>query len=611
MCGIFGYISDKELNDSAVLKSMAPRGPDAEGVSTFRIQSKNGEQQCTLLHRRLSIIDLSISANQPMIDESKSYCIIFNGEIYNYRELRRKLEKAGYLFSTRSDTEVLLKGYIHWKEGVLNKIRGMFAFCVFDSLEQKLFMARDHFGQKPLYYYHDHKTFCFSSTISTFLRSGVHDKFTISKNSIKFYLAFGSFIAPDTIIEEIKLLMPGHFLIYKLGEIQISKYFDPRHYINNEATMEVNETPHNTLRDILFRSIEQHMRSDVPLGIFLSGGIDSSLIAGIASKVSKEKIHTFSLGFKDKTYSYADETDIARKTSKFLNSIHKNIYIDENDFDSSVDDFINAIDVPSVDGLNMYFISKAIRPHLKVVLSGLGGDEMFCGYPVFKEVYKLFNLKRIDKYIYILPTKLLNRVGKSYLRYFGCSLFDILMDKRLIGKSDKEIESKMKEYIAIDGNNILKSLSVFEISNYMANMLLRDTDAITSHFSLECRVPFVDIEVFRFTMSVTDGYKVTNSINKPLLVRTFSDLLIEETYKRPKQGFVLPVSRWLNQHMNRERIKELYEVACHNDLFTDKCPFKGDGKIWGRETGSHYYKWFILLKWIKANQSRIQVRISK
>lgn len=601
MCGIFGYVAKQSLNDEAILKSLSRRGPDGRGCMTLPWCGQSEHLRCTLLHTRLAIIDLCESANQPMVDVSNNYVIIFNGEIYNYRDLRIELEKLGHRFLTQSDTEVLLYGYIRWGEGVLNRLRGMFAFCIYDNVGQKLFIARDHFGQKPLYYYQRGDMFCFSSSISAIFASGAQDRFTLSRDAIRYYLAFGSFISPDTILTEVKSLLPGHYLTYHAGSIQIMKYYDLEQQVSDSS--DDKEELLRKLRGLMFDSVEKHMIADVPVGIFLSGGIDSSIIAGIASRVSKERIHTYSIGFKD-GQSSQDETAVASKTARFLNSIHENILLDQQDFNVSLEEFLNAIDVPSVDGLNTFFISKAIGPRIKVILSGLGGDEMFAGYPVFHQIQELQHPTRIDGIVNRLPVKVLNRIGKDHLRYVGYSLFDILIEKRLIGELEDKKRTELRKYV-VNNASPLKTVSIFEISNYMANVLLRDTDAVTMHHSLECRVPFVDRHVFAFAMSVSDTHKVRRGLNKPLLVETFSDLMIEETYKLPKRGFTLPVSIWMRRYLSDKRDDEIQQLAFDYNIFPYECPFDNNRKQYNSKETNNYYKWMILLKWIGKNMDKL------
>ena len=602
MCGIFGYISTKPLNDEAILESLRRRGPDGQGKITFSIVGRVAESRCTLLHTRLSIIDLSESANQPMVDASRNYAIVFNGEIYNYQDLRAELEGKGYHFLTESDTEVLLYGYIHWKEQILDRLRGMFAFCIFDKAEQKLFIAKDHFGIKPLYYYKDGDTFCFSSTVGAIMTSSVQSHFTLCRHAIHSYLGTGSFISPETVLQEVKSLLPGHYLMYRSGDIRINQYYN--------LSQQVSEGPNDRkvikekLRDLMFDSVKKHMIADVPIGIFLSGGIDSSLIAGIASRISKGKINTFTVCFKGSAI-WQDETGISTKTAQFLGSNHENILLEQRDFDETIEEFLRAIDVPSVDGLNTFLVSKAINSRVKVVLSGLGGDEIFAGYPVFHEVQALQKVTRTDKILSKLPTKILNRIGKGYLKYINYSLFEILLDKRLVGELEDEEIHELRKYF-VQNTSPLRTVSIFEISNYMANMLLRDTDAVTMYHSLECRVPFVDKDIFTFLMSLDDSHKVRKGLNKPLLVETFPDLIVEETYRSPKRYFILPLETWVRNYLFGKDHDALKKIAVCYNIYPNKCPFSKRMPILTYRNYMDCYKWLILLKWVEMNQDHLR-----
>jgi asparagine synthase (glutamine-hydrolysing) len=606
MCGIFGYIAKEPFNDKAILTALSRRGPDGQGSITLPWRGKSGNLRCTLLHTRLAIIDLSPSANQPMTDQSGNYTIILNGEIYNYRDLKAELKTLGHQFSTESDTEVLLHGYMQWKENVLNKLRGMFAFCICDKVEMKLFIARDHFGQKPLYYFEAGEAFCFSSTISALLASGIRKKFALSLDAINHYLGFGSFVSPDTILEEVKSLPPGHYLTYQGDTVMTTKYYHLEREI--ESVRESRASVLERLRMLMVDVVEKHLIADVPVGVFLSGGIDSSVIAGIASKVSQERIHTFSVGFQEDLLG-EDETAVATRTAQKLGSVHENIRLGRSDFSACLDEFVSAIDLPSVDGLNTYFISKAIGTRVKVILSGLGGDEMFAGYPVFHQVFALKNQTALDRALSVLPRKVLNRIRKSHLQFTGLPLFDVLVTKRAAGTVADRARENLRRFFC-ESEEVLKTVSIFEISHYMASTLLRDTDAVSMYHSLETRVPFVDKEVFAFVMSVPDDYKIQNGLNKPLLVEAFSGLLVEDTYRLPKRGFTLPIDTWVRSYLSEENSNVLREFANQYNVSPDACPLTRNALGYSRKDSNERYKWLILLKWIEKHQHQLSASAS-
>ncbi len=597
MCGIFSYVQPRRLDEAAILRALQSRGPDAHGAMTLSLEKSRPDQVCSLLHTRLSIIDLSEEANQPMVDATGRYTIVFNGEIYNFRELRDQLRDRGHSFRTHSDTEVLLEGYKEWGKGVLDHLRGMFAFCIHDEKKQSLFLARDHFGMKPLYYLQDGPACCFSSTVQAILASDVRPGYTLDREAIGYYAAFGAFQSPDTIFREIRSLPPAHWIEYHDGELQIQRYWNPAEPLRDAD--EPVDTIRNRLRPLLFECVEKHLIADVPVGIFLSGGIDSSLIAGIASKVSNAPIHTFSIGL-GKGMAGTDESKVAARTAKFLGAEHETILLGSVDFESLLQEFIDAIDMPSTDGLNAFLISRAIEHRVKVVLAGLGGDEMFAGYPVFHHVAALQKSPRWAQILRHLPAGVLYRIGKPYLRHAGQSLFDVLLAKRARGGLTADQKKRMRS-LYIENEQILKTVSIFEIFGYMANTLLRDTDALTMSQSLEARTPFVDKDVYAFAMSVADRYKMVPGINKGLLVETFRDLLPEETYRLPKRGFTVPLDSWLAGYLTKNRQAELREVYHVFSLSPQMNPFSEQRTIKNRRDLCNVYRWIILLAWIQQH----------
>ena len=594
MCGIFGYISEKNINDEKVVSSLYNRGPENQNILKYTIRVHGKNLPLTFIHTRLSIIDYSSNSNQPMSEETENYVIVYNGEIYNYLNLKKELLSYGYHFKSSGDTEVLLKAYIHWGPEVLNKLRGMFAFCIFNKNEKKLFLARDHFGMKPLYYWEENGDFCFSSSVEAILKSEIKNKFEIDRSAIKYYLKFGSFISPKTIISEIKELLPGCYMIYCDGKTKINRYYTPEN-----LSIDLNISEHEAkseLRNLLFDTIEQHLISDAPLGVFLSGGIDSSLIASIAARIYKKKLYTFTIGFKG-IRGFESETSLATQTSNKIGSIHKNIFLNGNTFNEYFDEFILALDLPSIDGLNSFLISKAVKEYVKVVLTGLGGDEMFAGYPVFHEVHKLKHLSVFDKIIKYLPTGALYRLNKNHLQNIGLSLYEILLSKRIINP-DMQIEEDLKKYF-FENKYILKSVTLFEVLNYMSNTLLRDTDSVSMYHSIESRMPFVDKNIFEYVMKLPDYMKIQKGINKPLLVNTFSDILLPQTYMNKKKGFNLPLNKWVPLYITTELKDDLNKInkdfhLSNNSPFTNNMSIKKANFIID-------YSWLVLLSWLKKN----------
>ena len=391
MCGISGIISSGLSSDKIIPalqrmnKAIAHRGPDAEGIWN--------DDFAYLGHRRLSIIDLSDAGKQPMHSYNNRYVITYNGELYNYKELRLQLQRAiqgtheqPYFFSTQTDTEVILASYMRWGKDCLQHFNGMFAFAIYDKQEKTVFIARDRMGIKPLYYSNKNNTLIFASEIRAVLQSGLIEK-NIDRDSLVDYLQYQTVHAPDTMIEGVKMLMPGHFIWMQKNDVQIKPYWQIEKSINYESA----EKPYGEIckdvRNLFFAAVERRLVADVPFGAFLSGGIDSSAVVGAMSQVSSQQVKTFSVIFEESAFSEAKYANIIAK--KF-NTDHHEIKLSPNDFLRQLPEALQAMDHPSGDGPNTYIVSRATRnAGITMALSGLGSDEIFCGYDIFKRSYKL------------------------------------------------------------------------------------------------------------------------------------------------------------------------------------------------------------------------------
>lgn len=579
MCGIFGYFADKKLNDEKIIELLSKRGPDNNSI----IDISNRKKIKKLFHARLSIIDLDQRANQPLLDRSGRYLITYNGEIYNFKDIKEELINKGYIFSTTSDTEVVLYSFIEWGEKVLLKLRGMFAFGIYDKQEESCFLARDPFGIKPLYYYFDGISFVFSSLLIPIIYSGVKEKFTINKEAIDDYLSTGSFIQPDTIFIEINSLKPGHYLLYKNDSIKIYNYFTEKNNNKIESFKNYKEIVEN-VRKVVIDSVDKHLVSDVPVGVLLSSGIDSSIIAAISAKLLGKEINTYSIGYYNKEkYGKIDETEIASKTAQYIQSKHENILIDYSEFDNMYSEFLESIDIPSIDGFNTFIISKKIAQRVKVILSGMGGDEMFAGYPIFKDLYFANQkLKSIDKLLIKLPHRIQFLLKKRYLKYRRMNINEALIQNRILSVIKPNTRNKLIEMIK-ETDDLIQLISNYEIRNYLSNTLLRDSDAVSMSQGLEMRVPFVDIKI----------------------VDAFKDILIKDVYKTPKRGFVLPIPLWAHNYLvNNWDISSLYNKEILNSLGVDINSFNNEF-INNNKIDYNYYKWIILFLWVKKYNNYI------
>ena len=524
MCGLVAIIDFKKEVDKSELISMRDymldRGRDGKG---FYI-SKN--KNVGLGHRRMSIIDISAKANQPLSSlNNKQMKIIYNGEIYNYQKLKKKLLQKGYKFRSNSDTEVILNGYIEWGENIVKLLEGMFSFVIYNEINSELFVARDPFGIKPLYIYKDNDKIIIASQVQAILKSNSINKEISQEGKASFFL-WGHIIEPFTLFKHIKCIESGYFLIInQKRNIIKKKYFSLLNFykkkINNKET----------LPKLISNSVEKHLISDVPLGIFLSSGIDSSVIAAFASKLNKKKIKTLSIGFDKFKNSSKDETKIAKKTSNFIKSSHKNFIIkkyNQNDYVS----FLQKMDQPTVDGYNTWLACLNTRKiGTKVMLTGVGGDEFFSGYNTFKRIPFLYNnlfLKfikflNLDKYFryfsYPILKKLKINIKFSSIFEYSGSVLDLYMflrsyylpwqikkyfsDKQLNKGLDNLIKFYKRKYRNISLLSINRQIKILELEIYLKSRLLKDIDWIGHSHNLELRTPLVDLTMLNPSISKT------------------------------------------------------------------------------------------------------------
>ena len=566
MCGITGIVGNN-LNSSvyqpAIQKmtdAIAHRGPNSQGLWN--------DEHCFFGHRRLSIIDLSEAGNQPFISQDGRYILIYNGELYNYKDLKFELQRAEhgsknipYIFKTNTDTEVILASYLRWGNNCMKRFNGMFAFAIWDTVEQKLLIARDRLGVKPLYYQYKNNTLVFASEIRALIYSGIVDK-KINPSSVAEYIQYATVHAPNTMLQDVKVLMPGNFLELHQNNLTISQYWNINDYTKSKQDLSYKETCQK-VNELLTASVERRLVADVPFGAFLSGGIDSSAIVGLMSKVSSEKIQTFNVSFDEGEFS---EAKYAKQIAQKFNTQHHEIKLTPADFLNQLPEALSAIDHPSGDGPNSYIVSKATKQAgITMALSGLGGDELFAGYDIFKRFYELEK----KAWLNIIPAKGL--VGKfistKKKSVQGDKTAEILalniingyqaypINRKLFNQTDYQSLLKNKyndsnfifnviKNTTTDKQHILSRVSLYEIETYMQNVLLRDADQMSMAVALEVRVPFLDYKLVEFALGVKDEYKFPHTPKK-LLTDSLGDLLPNEIVNRPKMGFTLPWKDWL------------------------------------------------------------------
>ena len=567
MCGIAGAFAANPVAESVLLMTNAihHRGPDDVGIADLPLTV--GTCGGTFGHRRLSILDLSTAGHQPMFSRDGRLCLTYNGEIYNYREIRTELEQAGITVKSTGDTEVLLAAWQHFGGEVLGRLRGMFALAIWDSAQGLGFLVRDEFGIKPLYYAERNGVVLFASEVRALLASGLVPR-TLSEEAVASYLATGSVSEPLSIIEGIRAVPPGCVLeiVVDGSDARITgirRFASPFAAAAEQGASESEAV--SNLRAAMRDSVSHHLISDVPLGLFLSGGLDSSSVVALASEVSDTTIDTFTVTFGDSVYS---EAEPAREIADRYATRHHEILLSGSDLLNALPDVFAAMDQPSLDGLNTFIVSRAVRAHgIKVVLSGLGGDELFAGYPSFRRASSLASLWRLPANLRKLAgaarfgdarlqkvSDVLGQKTPAFGAYLASrTLFARERVRSLTGRvrADCGEEERFVEERSAD-LSLLQQVSFYEMTGYMRNTLLRDSDVFSMVHGLELRVPLVDHEVARAALSAPDSLKLKRGSSKPLLVEAMGDLLPQSLVRRPKQGFTLPFQTWMKHELFEE-----------------------------------------------------------
>jgi len=579
MCGILGVASTDKINDvvwiQTGLNNIGHRGPDYSGTLSMC------DQKVYFGHRRLSIIDLSNDANQPMVDDQSNNAIVFNGEIYNYLELKKKLINAGYKFKTNSDTEVLLKAYHYWGKNVTGHINGMFSFAIFDYSENILFLARDRAGEKPLFYSKIKNTFIFSSEIKSLLDyPGINKHLDII--SFEQYLTYGYVNNDRTIIKEIYKLRPGHCMIFNLssGKLTQECYWSLPLY--NDKKYDEKDLQ-DELQRLLLDAVSKQLVSDVPLGILLSGGVDSSIITGIAASIQK-KVNTYTVTFPG--YKNYDETNHAKLLSDHFDTNHTELSATE-----ITTDLISSLaiqyDEPLVDSsmIPTAMVCQLISKYCKVALGGDGGDELFGGYSKYNRLLQLKKFNFIPIPIKSFGVKISKYLpygfkGRNWLSNLNIDLnneilepngpFDHYMRSNLM-KNDFNVRfnlySSVRSTKYIKGD-IVQKATRNDFYNYLSEDILVKTDRASMLHSLELRSPFLDYRVIEFAFSKVPSYlKVSGSSKKIILKNSYKNFLPNNFNYSRKQGFSIPLNVLLRKN---NQIKEYVHdiLLSHNSIFS-------------------------------------------
>ncbi|MCH2213155.1 MAG: asparagine synthase (glutamine-hydrolyzing) [Fuerstiella sp.] len=574
MCGIAGILCTYEQQALKILPRMLRaqihRGPDGEGEEYFVVQNR----VLGLGHRRLSILDLSDAGRQPMSHPESGNFVTYNGEIYNYPQLRRQFEAGGVCFRSHCDTEVLLYAWERWGMNCFRELRGMYAFAIYDQQSQRLVLARDPLGMKPLYYAASNEAFGFASEVMALHAAGFGKK-GVDRRAVAGLLAYGSVPGPLTMLQGVRLLEPGSTIEIDLRKPpQVSDHPVSQRFWNfpqQDSDLSPAEARRQTgtmLRD----SVQAHLMSDVPVGVFLSAGMDSTAIAALASRTYPGKLNTFTVGLADQPE--LDENPTAAETARRFGTHHTNVVLTNEEICNLAEGWLAGIDQPSIDGLNTYIVSWAVRNQgIKVALSGLGGDEIFGGYHTFRA---------IPKY---MPWLKISRLAPSYLRHWlvACllsgfseqqrakaqefvqarpSVMDLVLRRRRL-LSDTEIKSLglMTESLGLTCNVLLpqaelsdelkgmdpvSAVGVTEARHYMGNTLLRDADVCGMAHGLEIRMPMLDLDLVETTSRVPGPLRLGNrQMNKPLLADSLGGEVFGDIPKQPKRGFTMPCAAWM------------------------------------------------------------------
>lgn len=621
MCGITGIMVFKEDGKQylpkidAATDCLIARGPDGRGIYAHK--------SVALGHRRLSIIDTSNAASQPFTDASGRYTIVFNGEIFNYKELRKELENKGFQFKSESDTEVLLYLYIFEKEKCLQQLNGEFAFAVYDIEEQQLFIARDRFGIKPLYYYQDETKFIFASEMKALMAFEIPKK--IDRTSLQLYLHLNYIPSPYSIFESVHKLNAATFLtVNKVGQIVKNNYYT----ISNSIVPVDYTTAQNKLKQLLEESVQQRLIADVPIGSFLSGGIDSSIITAIAAE-QKNNLNTFSIGYKDEPLF--DETSYALLVAKMHHTNHHVFQLTNNDLFACLHEVLDYIDEPFADSsaLALNILSMHTKKHVKVALSGDGADELFAGYnkhaAEFKareNGFKASLVKSSLPFLKQLPKSRNSTVGNKIRqlqkfaegmnlsapeRYWQWAGFttnaevDNLLLKPLTAY--EEIKKELIKSINSDYNSTLLK----DVQMVLEGDMLVKVDRMSMSRSLEVRVPFLDHKIVDFAFTLPLHYKIDNGQRKKILKDAFKNRIPEELYHRKKQGFEVPLLKWFqtdlksmitndllsDQFIETQNLFDLQKIKnCKAQLFS-KAPNDAVAKIWALIVFQYWYKKYL------------------
>jgi asparagine synthase (glutamine-hydrolysing) len=605
MCGIYG--STIKYDDSQVrdkLHRTSFRGPDQMGWKFY----KSDNYSLVFGHNRLSIIDLDPRSNQPF-SYKDNIEIVFNGEIYNFKDIKATLQKQGYTFKTTSDTEVICAAYLEYGEDCVKHFNGMFAFVILDKIKNIFFGARDRLGQKPFYYYHNGKDFEFSSQVSSISLHFNKEKLSISKKSIDAYLTWGYVPDPLSIFNEIKKLLPGYSFVYELstGNFKSKEYWDID-YKGVNKFLGSYEDAQAELNTLLSDAVKIRMFADVPVGVFLSGGIDSSLIAATAVNTYIDKVKTFSVKFNDKGF---DESIYAQRVADHLGTDHNIINCNYNEGLDLIENFHHYYDEPFADSsaIPSMLLAKHTKKQVTVAISGDAGDESFIGYHRYNWINKGEKFMKIPYQLRLLIAKITNlspnyrfKIVSEFMKYKSIDtayLDSITGVSKMNSKNIDELK-----YLMHTNKNLLERVTDFDLKTYLNFTINTKVDRATMAYSLEARAPLIDYRIVEFARSLPTEYKFKGKNQKRILKDILYTHVPKHIFDRPKAGFTMPLKVWFRKELkdyvltelNAEGLCSIPDINVEDGLYKIEqhmaCSWNHEGYIW---------KTLVLKQWLNNN----------
>lgn len=616
MCGIYGTTIKYSDNQVKLkLQRTAFRGPDQLGVEKFKTDSHN----ISFGHNRLSIIDLDPRSNQPFTYQSKVH-IVFNGEIYNFLELKKTLQNLGYSFNTTSDTEVICAAYLEFGNDCVKHLNGMFAFVIYDIENQLMFGARDRLGQKPFYYYHNGNDFEFSSQISSIQLD--NQNLSISKKAIDYYIAWGNIPDPYSIFNEIHKLKAGHRFTFNLteGKMDIDRYWDIDYKTKPSFNGSLNQAKEE-LDTLLRDAVKIRLFADVPVGVFLSGGVDSSTIAALATQTSNTKIKTFSVKFNEKGFN---ESVYAQKVADHLKTDHTEIECNYEEGIDMIHNFSHYYDEPFADSsaIPSMLLSKYTKKKVTVALSGDAGDENFIGYHRYDWIKKGEKIMKLPYPVRKIGASILNLSPNYRMKVIANSLLYKNTNEAYV-KSMTENDSalynygidplKLEEnkYLNNSSKGILERVSDFDLKTYLNWDINTKVDRASMAYSLEVRAPLLDYRVVEFGRTLPTKYKFHNGVMKRILKEVLYDYVPKEIFDRPKAGFTMPFSEWFRRELKDYVLDELSETSLKdipglNTIEVIKRINQHMDNKWNRYP--MIWKLLVLKQWLKNNSNGYTIK---